>query len=159
MRTARKLDEAALAALAAVTIEGHPVEVVRHAPDFGAIVHAPAAGNVAATVTISACVNCTPMDGARWESERPALTTLLAPGPNDHLAIERIERSGYPLIEVRAKRVIEGAPQAVALALWNDGTTQMIASCEQPGNVEAEDLCVLLVEACALAYLPVLAPP
>jgi hypothetical protein len=157
-RTARALDEAGLAALAGVELAGHPIEVVRRGPDFGAIVHAPAAGNVAATVTISACVTCTPLELARWEAERPTLTTLLAPGSSDHLAIERTDKRGWPLVEVRARRTIEGAPQVVVLALWNDGVTQLIASCEQPGAVEAEDLCVLLVEACALAYLPVLAP-
>jgi hypothetical protein len=158
-RTARKLDASALAALAAVTIAGHRVEVVRRAPDFGAIVHAPTtAGNVASTVTISACVTCKPLTAAAWEAERASLTTLLAPGSTDTLTIDRAERGGWPVIEVRARRTLEGAPQAVVLALWNDGATQLIASCEQPGAADAEDLCSLLVEACALAYLPVLAP-
>ena len=60
-------------------------------------------------------------------------------------------------MELRARRTIEDAPQALTVALWNDGTIQLLASCEQPGADQAERACLSLVEAAALHYLPALA--
>jgi hypothetical protein len=153
--TARTLDDAGLAALAAVTIPGHRVEVVRRGPDFGALI---GVADMMASLTVSACVTCKPLDGPRWEAERAALTAIMAPGPGDRLAIERVSRGGWPLVELRARRTVEDVPQAAVLALWNDGVVQMIVSCEHPGGDQAERACVALVEAAALAYLPALAP-
>lgn len=147
---ARPLADAG-AALAAVTLAGHTIDIVRRGPDFGAIV---SGSGVAATVTISACVACVPIDAARWQAERPALMAVLAPAPGDSLSIDRVERGGRSLILIRARRTIEGAAHAIAQAHWNDGSTQLAASCEATDG----DACARLVEAAATAYLAALAP-
>ena len=154
-RTARPLDDAGLAALAAVAVDTYRVEVVQRAPDFGAVIRA---GDVAATVTVSRCVTCTALDAAAWEAERPGLAATMAPAPGDRMIIERVEHAGQPMIEVRTRRTVEGVAEATVLGVWNDGVIQLIANCEQVGDDDAERACSELVEAAIGTYLPVLAP-
>ncbi|HVV82075.1 MAG TPA: hypothetical protein VHE35_03305 [Kofleriaceae bacterium] len=152
---ARVLDDAGLAALAAVTVDTYTVDVVQRGPEFGAVIRG---GAASATVTVSGCLTCTPIDLARWEAERASLTALFAPAAGDTLALAAVDRAGRPVIEARARRTVEGAPEAFVFDTWNDGTTQLVASCEQPGGADAERACSELVEASTEAYLPVLAP-
>lgn len=153
---ARALDADGLAALAAVSIGTHRLDVVRREPDaFGAIL---SAGAEMAAVTITRCLTCRALETKAWEAERAGLAALMAPAPGDTLTIARVARGPWHLIELRARRTVEGVVQVLVAMTWNDGAVQLWSSCERAGADDAELLCAALVDAAALAYLPVLVP-
>ena len=154
---ARPLDDAGLAALAAVTVADARVEVVRRAvDDFAAIVTA--ADGARALVTISRCATCAPIAVAAWERDRPSLTALYAPAAGDGLTLALRDPPPWSTIELVARRTVEGVAEVLAQRHWNDGAVQLAATCEQPGGDEAERACTAILAAATKAYLPVLAP-
>ena len=149
---ARPLDDAALAALAAVAITGMRIDIARRGPgDFGAVITAD--DGTSATVTVSRCAICAPLDVATWERDRAAWTTLLAPAPDDTLMIDRVDL-GAPFIRLRAARTIEAIAESLVSLHWNDGSAQLWLTCARP---DSDEPCATLVTAAAPRYLTALA--
>lgn len=163
-RPGRPLDEARLTALAAVTLAGHEVALVRRsATDLAAIVAAPDGARV--TVTASACLGCAPMELAAWEARRGELAALWAPGPpgsGDALALTAPAVAGRTVIAVDAVRTLDGEIRRTFQLHWNDGATQLAVVCEASaaatvdGGAAPPASCVDLAARALAAFVAVL---
>lgn len=155
-RPARPLDATTLDALAEVRVPDREVQLVRRGDhDLAATVSASDGGR--ATVTISACLGCLPMDVAAWRAREPELAALWAPrgaGAGDHLTIDAVPLAGATAIAVRATRADGDAVHQLHQLHWNDGTTQIAVVCEARGPVDAgAPACAATAEAALAAYL------
>jgi hypothetical protein len=163
IRTPRPLTAASLDALAAVALPGHEARVVaRGAADLALAITA--ADGTRAIVTASGCLGCVAPELAAWQARRPSLAALWAPGAESEppmnearLAIASIDLGrGDHAIAIDARRA-DGT--AVAIAHWNDGATQLQASCEQAAPpAEPPSPCAALVGAALAAALAALPP-
>jgi hypothetical protein len=127
----RPLDAALVDQLAAVTIAGSDVTVVRRsAAEMASIVAAP--GGARVTVTASACLGCTPIDLPAWEARRAELVALWAPvdSAGDKLALSAESVAGRTVIAIDASRTVDGELRHTYQLHWNDGATQLAAVCE-----------------------------
>ena len=130
-RRPRPLDRALVDHLAAVTVAGSEVTVVRRSDaEMASIVAAP--GGVRVTVTASACLACTPMELPAWEARRAELAALWAPvdGAGDKLALSAERVDGHTVIAIDAARTVDGELRHTYQLHWNDGATQLAAVCE-----------------------------
>jgi hypothetical protein len=130
-RAPRPLDAALVARLAAVTVAGSDVTVVRRSDaEMASIVATP--DGVRVTVTASACLGCTPIDLAAWEARRAELAALWAPvdTAGDKLALSAEKVAGRTVIAIDAMRTVDGEQRHTYQLHWNDGATQLAAVCE-----------------------------
>lgn len=159
---ARPLDGAALDALAAVTVAGHEVTVARRgARDLAAIIAAP--GGPRVTVTVSACLACTPVALPAWEARRAELAALWAPADaaGDALTLSAPTVAGVTAIAVDARRTLDGERRHTYQLHWNDGTAQLAAVCEtsapaRPDAGATPDDCAAETAAAFAAFIDVL---
>jgi hypothetical protein len=127
----RPLDAALVSRLAAVTVEGASVTVVRRSDaEMAAIVAAP--GGARVTVTASACLGCTPIALPAWEARRAELAALFAPvdAAGDKLALSTETVAGRTVIAIDATRTVDGELRHTYQLHWNDGATQLAVVCE-----------------------------
>lgn len=149
-RPPRPLDAALVDQLAAVTVAGSDVTVVRRSDaEMASIVSAP--GGTRVTVTASACLACTPIDLPAWEARRAELAALWAPvdSAGDKLTLSAETVAGRTVIAIDANRTVDGELRHTYQLHWNDGATQLAAVCEAPA-------CASAANATLAAYLGVL---
>jgi hypothetical protein len=148
-RAARPLDAALVDQLAAVTVTGSNVAVVRRSDaELASIVAAPDGTRV--TITASACLGCTAIDLPAWEARRAELVALWAPvDTSDKLALAAASIAGHTVIAIDASRTVDGELRHTYQLHWNDGATQLAALCEVPA-------CAAAATAAMAAYLDVL---
>ena len=146
----RPLDAALVGQLAAVTVAGTEVAVVRRSDaELASIVSVP--GGARVTVTASACLGCTPIDLPAWETRRAELAALWAPvdTAGDTLALSAETVAGRTVIAIDASRTVDGELRHTYQLHWNDGATQLAAVCEAPA-------CAAAAATSLAAYLGVL---
>lgn len=149
-RAPRPLDAALVDQLAAVTIAGSDVTVVRRsAAEMASIVSAP--GGARVTVTASACLGCTPIELPAWDARRAELAALWAPvdAAGDKLALTAETVAGRTVIAIDATRTVDGEQRNIYQLHWNDGATQLAAVCEAAA-------CAAAASVSLAAYLGVL---
>ncbi|MBK9035845.1 MAG: hypothetical protein IPL61_32120 [Myxococcales bacterium] len=129
------LTPALIARLASLAVPGHDVRVLARGERDVAL--AVSAGDVRATVTVASCLACVAIDVAAWQADRAALAALWAPaaeaGPaasGAALTLAALALADTTAITIDARR--GAGAGATYTGYWNDGATQVLATCEVP---------------------------
>ena len=154
------LDPAALARAAAIAVPDAQVWVLARGDRDLAL--AVTAADARVTVTIAGCLRCVPIDAAAWAARRAELIALWAPGvdaapPVDgaSLTVEVRPLAATATIAIDARR--GAGAGATWIGQWNDGATQVVATCELPALAAgAPSPCAVRVDAALTAVLAAL---
>lgn len=129
------LDAAALGRAAAIAVPAAQVRVLARGDRDLAL--AVIADDARVTVTVAGCLRCVPIDLAAWTARRAELVALWAPGvdavpPLDGASLTVAVRplAGTSTIAIDARR--GAGAGATWIGQWNDGATQVVATCELP---------------------------
>ena len=127
------LDAAALDRVAAIAVPDATVRVLARGERDLALAVIAADARVA--VTVAGCLGCAPIELAAWTARRAELAALLAPGVDATPPVEGARLTvalrpvgATPTIAIYARR--GAGAGATWIGQWNDGATQVVATCE-----------------------------
>lgn len=127
------LDAAALDRVAAIAVPDATVRVLARGERDLALAVIAADARVA--VTVAGCLGCAPIELAAWTARRAELAALLAPGVDATPPVEGARLTvalrpvgATPTIAIDARR--GAGAGATWIGQWNDGATQVVATCE-----------------------------
>jgi hypothetical protein len=139
-RPGRPFDRAAFETISKLDL-GAPAEVLELTDDSLAVRIRPAVSpETAATIRLSRCLNCVPMDRAQWEPQLPALKQLLPKEVRDkpdtifelgEVTVANRKAIFTHQVAVLAEGGTDGKPLTRAMnthaytLYWNDGTNQL----------------------------------